>query len=238
MSLEINYDETLETRRDGIFGFCRIFFHDYELDLLKSRYEKNYSQGKNYSFHVIKSEPGKMMADNLSCMHQIIPLLYVKNRKIDLTYFAFWAHPGYVNYLGHIVINYKPSGFATADLFALGGLKNDGAGKIDVRVEDRVEDALIFLSKNYPELKNIPLTKSFLDDISKIKPSTKPEAYSPKKDLPPVAVSEVAPPATAAINSSAQNSNPYYMPKDESLTANYYNPYENQEKAVEKTGEK
>jgi hypothetical protein len=66
MSLEINYDDKLETRRDGIFGFCRIFFHDYELDLLKSRYEKNYSQGKNYSFHVMKSEPGRMMADSLS----------------------------------------------------------------------------------------------------------------------------------------------------------------------------
>jgi hypothetical protein len=170
-------------------------------------------------------------------MHQIVPLLYTKNRKIDLTYFAFWAHPGYVNYLGHVVINYKSSGLTTADLFGLGGLGNDSAGKIEVRVEDRTEDALIFLSKNYPELKNIPLTKSFLDDISKIKPDTKPEAYSAKKDLTPIKANETTQVTTAAINPETQSSNPYYVPQDQSVAAGYYNPYENQKKPNEESAE-
>jgi len=230
VSVEIIYDGEPEPSSGGIGGFCRLLFHDhYEVNLLKFRHEKN------SAFYVIKSEPGKMLVDSLVCKHPAIPLIPSKNRKIDLTHFAFWAAPGYVNYLGHIVINYKPSEFNFLDLFGLGGLKADGEGKFDVRIEDRVDDAVNFLSKNYPELKNISLTKSFIEDISSLKPNTKPEAYSPTKNsAPPPKVSE---PISTTTN-SPESSNPYYTPQQNSPAVTYFNPYENQEKAGEKVEQK
>lgn len=224
MSLEIIYDGESEKRSSGIGGFCRIFFHDYDVDLLKFRHEEN------SSFYIIKGETGKMMADHLSCMHHVVPFLHMKNRKFDLTYLAFWAHPGYINYLGHVTINYKPSGFEVLDLFALGGLKYDNDGKLDFRVEDRADDAVKFLSKNYPELKNIPLTKSFLDDVSKIKPDNKPEAYSLTKNLAPPKINDstsqpVSAPDTPTT-SATESSNPYYTPSQDSQGITYRNPYE------------
>lgn len=219
MSLEIIYDGEPEKRDHGIAGFCQMLFHDSEINLVKFRHEKD------SSFYMLKSEPGEIVADRLNCMHHIIPLLYLKHRRIDLTYWAYWAHPGHINYLGHVTINYKPAEFGPRDLIALGGLKYDRVGKVDVRVEDRAEEAVSFLAKNYPELKNMPLAKSFLEDISKIKPNSAPEIYSPS----PTPVSATTTTTPNPATPSPQNANPYYTPYQAPQGTTYYNPYEHQE---------
>lgn len=218
-SLEIIYDGKIEKKHSGLSGFCQFRFHDEEIEPIKFRREDD------SKFYLLKSHSGKTMADSLNCAHYIIPLFYLKHRRVDMTYWAFWAHQGYVNYLGHIVINYKPSDFGARDLFALGGLKYDNSGKITVRVEDRVEEASSFIRRNYPELKNIPLTKSFLDDVSNIKSNTKPEAYDPNAVQAIPTASNILPKATETQTTISNN--PYYTPYQPTSDSSYYNPYEN-----------
>ncbi len=222
-SLEIIYDGKVEKKHSGLSGFCQLRFHDDEIEPIKFRREGD------SKFYILKSQSGKTMADSLNCAHYVIPLFYLKHRRVDLTYWAFWAHPGYVNYLGHIVINYKPSDFGTRDLFALGGLKYDTGGKLDVRVEDRVEEASAFLRRNYPELKNIPLAKSFFDDVLNIKPDKKPEAYDPNA-APTIPASNNQPKTTdTQTKIQPASTNPYYTPYQPTSSSSYYNPYEHKD---------
>lgn len=219
VSLEIIYDGKHETRNHSPSGFCQVRFHDDEFNAVKFRNEEH------SPFYFLKTEPGRIILEEMKCMHHVIPLFYLKNRKIDLSEWGFVAHKGFVNYIGHVVITYRPKGFHGLDLFALGGIKTDRSGKFEVRVEDRIDDAVIFLNRNYPELKNVPVTKSLLTDISQIKYNVKPEAYKigAPKPAPAPAPTEVKKEETV----STYEANPYYTPLPPQATP-YENPYQTQ----------
>lgn len=209
-SLEVIYDGKPETRNSGITGFCQVRFQNEEFERVKFRSEKK------SKFHFLKNEPGKMTLENMHCMHHVVPLLYLKNRHVDLSMWVFRAHSGFINYAGHITINYRSSGFKAVDLFGLGGVKRDEEGKVDVRVEDRIDDAVSFINQNYPELKNIPFNKSLLKDIVDLKHDEKPENYTIKPQAPTEAP-------------RAHDPNIYFDPyRSPQAMAPYYNPYENQ----------
>jgi hypothetical protein len=214
ISVKIIFDGKLEAKDRGINGFCRLSFHDDNVDPVKFRRE----EGRDSTIYLIKSDPGKIMADSLHCVD------HLKNRHFDMTEWAFWAHPKHINYLGHITITYTSSDFGIGDIFALGGLMNDSSGKVDVRVEDRSDEVADFLEKNYPELKNVPIAKSFLDDITKIVPGAKPVIYQPGA---PIATAAPTSTQTTNQNSAKEISNPYYMaPNQQNFL--YYDPYKNQ----------
>ncbi len=174
-SIEIIYDGKPEKSDSGFTGNCRLKFHDLEFNNVRYRHEKN------SKFFFSKSESPKIYLDTMSCSHNIVPLFYLKNRKIDVSRYGFVTHQNYINYIGHIVINYKPRNFGLADLFGLGGVFFDETGKYTVRIEDRIDDAIKFIKKEYPELASKPITKSLIMDITDIKPNQKPEPYSPPK---------------------------------------------------------
>lgn len=219
ISVKIIYEGKPENRDHGIMGFCQLRFHDDNIEPIKFRHEEG------TSYYVLKSESGKIMADQLSCLHHIIPIFYLKHRRFDLTNWAFWAHRNYINYLGHITITYKPSGFGLHDVFGLGGTKYDDNGKLEIRSEDRIDDAISFINSNYPEFKGIPFTKSFLDDIAKINPATKPETYVPGAVKAVEVTKPVETVAPAATKPEPTKPNPYYTPY-QSETTPYINPYQ------------
>jgi hypothetical protein len=215
LSLEVIYDGEVEKRNSGFAGFCQVSFHDGNFDNVKFRNEKN------SSIYFLKNEPGRTILYNMKCLRHIVPILYLKNRKVDLSSWGFWAHQGFINYLGHITITYRSSGFGPKDLFALGGISDDGSGKVDVRIEDNIDDAIVFLNHHYPELKNVPITKSLLIDIADIKPETIPEAYKAGMTSPAV----IPQPISAAKQVSKPYSiNSYYPPFQQSEPS-YHNPY-------------
>ena len=214
-SLEVIYDGEIEKRNSGLAGFCQVSFHDDNFDNVKFRREKN------SSIYFLKNKPGRTILYNMRCLRHIVPILYLKNRKVDLSSWGFWAHQGFINYLGHITITYRSSGFGPKDLFALGGITDDGFGKVDVRIEDNIDDAIVFLNHHYPDLRNVPITKSLLIDIADIKPEARPEAYK----------AGVTSPVTIPQPTSAEKQvlkpysiNSYYEPFQQSEPS-YHNPY-------------
>ena len=215
LSLEVIYDGEVEKRNSGFAGFCQVSFHDGNFDNVKFRNEKN------SSIYFLKNEPGRTILYNMKCLRHIVPILYLKNRKVDLSSWGFWAHQGFINYLGHITITYRSSGFGPKDLFALGGISDDKFGKVDVRIEDNIDDAIVFLNHHYPELRNVPITKSLLMDISDIKADVKPEAYRAGVERR-VAMPQPIPAAQQISN--PYNTNPYYAPFQQS-EPHYLNPY-------------
>ncbi len=226
-SLEIIYDGKPEVRNHGIAGFCQVRFHNGEFDSVKFRSEEN------SKFYFLKDEPGKITLNNLRCMHHVVPLLYLKNRNVDLTNWAFMAHEGFINYVGHITISYRPVGFGPADVFGLGSIQYDEKGKIDVRVEDKIDDTISFLRQNYPELGNIPITKSLLEDIADLKQNKKPEIYNASASFQKSPEPLVVQPTQLQPPPPLQNTNPYirhdYDPyQHPGSMMPYYNPYQNQ----------
>lgn len=175
VSIEIIYDGKQEKRDSGFVGHCQLRFHDLEFNSVRYRREKN------SKFFFLKSDSPKIYLDTLNCMHNIVPLFYLKNRKIDVSRYAFVTHEDYINYAGHIVINYKPRPFSLIDLFGLGGASFDEKGKFTVRIEDRIDDAIRFIEKEYPELASKPINKALIQDIADIKPNQKPNPYTPPK---------------------------------------------------------
>ncbi len=217
LSLEVIYDGELEKRNSGFAGFCQVRFRDGNFDNVKFRNEKN------STIYFLKNEPGRTILYDMKCLHHIVPLFYLKSRKVNLSTWGFWAHEGFVNYLGHVTITYRSKGFGPRDLFALGGVTDDEIGKVDVRIEDNIDDAIAFLNHHYPELKNVPITKSLIKDIADIKPDEKPETYKPwvKKILAPQ-----SPPA-AEQDSGPYPINPYYTPQQKTEELPYLDPHKN-----------
>lgn len=199
---------------EPIDGKCYIRFRDEDAEPLKVRHEKN------SSIYIIKSERGRIIAESVRCSHYEL-------RNFDISEWIYFAHPGFINYAGHVTIDYRASEFTARDVFGLGGLQNDSKGKVEIRVEDRIEDIVDFIDQHYPELKNRPITKSFFDDVLKINPANKPEAYNPSP--PKTAEAPKATSQPAIENSANQSSNPYYTPYQQTNTAPYLNPYNNVE---------
>ncbi|MBU6140597.1 MAG: hypothetical protein KGP29_03445 [Proteobacteria bacterium] len=223
-SLEVIYDGKPETRHRGIAGFCQVRFHNNEFEDVKFRSEKN------SKFYFLKEAPGKITLNKMNCMHHVVPLLYLKNRSVDLSNWAFMAHPGFINYAGHITVSYRPAGFGARDLFGLGGLRYDLQGRVDVRIEDKIDDAISFMRLNYPELANIPVTKSLLEDIADLKHNKKAEIYNAsaqiKQSSPTITPTIQPAPLPQNFNPYLNNSyDPYQHPQS---VMPYYNPYQNQ----------
>lgn len=224
VAVKILYNGKVETKNHGMLGFCQLRFKDENDDSVKFRNDEH------YEFYMLKSASGRVMLESMRCMHHIIPLIYLKYREVDFTDFAFQARGGFINYVGHITINYRPKGFRLIDLLGLGGLKADETGKIEVKVEDRIDGVITFLNLYYPELRALPLTKSILTDPTNLKPNIKPEAYQPAPVFSPPMNNNIAPMPAPIPNAPAQAPNyaPYYSQYPGLSLTPYYDPYKNQ----------
>lgn len=189
ISLKIIYDGK-EERGEA----CKVSLRDAEFSNVKFRHEKN------SEFFLVESEPGKITLNRMRCG------LILKINSVNLNDWGFFAHPDFVNYLGHVTIIYRP-----------GSNEN-----LEIKITDKIDEAAQFLGKNHPELKNIPLGKSLLVDVAKVKPGDKPQPYSATTTTP--ALPPAAPPAAPAATTT-EAPNPYYTPPTPSATAPYRNPY-------------
>ncbi|MBM3579705.1 MAG: hypothetical protein FJX34_02905 [Alphaproteobacteria bacterium] len=171
---------------------CKISLRDTEFNNVKFRHEKN------SEFFLVESKPGKITLNYMRCG------LILKINSVNLNDWGFFAHPDFVNYLGHVTIIYQP----------------DSNENLEIKITDKIDEASHFLSKNHPELKNIPLGKSLLVDVAKVKPSDKPKPYSATTPTPP------SPPANP-VATTTETPNPYYTPPTPSATVPYRNPYKN-----------
>jgi len=207
VGVRIINDGKLQTSNTGPFSFCQVRFVDEQFEDIKFR------NGGSIRFYILKSNPGKVTLDTMTCMDHKIPLIYLKHRHVrfaDYEDMIFKAQSGVINYAGDIEIDYTPWGFRMIDLLALGGNKFDTKGTIKIKVEDRMEEARAYLLEYYPELlQKYQLVKSAIGDLTKKPASSTPAAPA-------------APAAAPAASNSAPTVAP--TPTNSPPTQNYYSP--------------
>lgn len=219
ISLKIIYDGKQEDESQGSSKLCKVGFRDGDFNEIETYHEKD------TNFYLIKHEPGKITLTTLKCLENVIPIFYVKSRKVNLYDWGFWSHPNYLNYIGNVTIKYRPKGFRPIDLFALGGVWFDSTGLLEVKVEDKIDDVVKFIKHSYPELKTIPIARNLLTDPGRIQPEKKVEPYLLKSSQKKVKNRSLTTPPIDKQSPFNYRPSIYYRPPPYSAKVPYSNPY-------------
>ena len=156
VSISVIYDGEEEKRDNGFLGFCSVRFRDDSGNKVKFLKDNN--------FFILESEADRIWLYNMRCAHQKIPIILSKIRIVNFEDFGFIANDNVINYVGHIKINYKPSGFKLSDFFGISALVTDDSARVNIEVEDKFNEAKNYINNKFPELRNKTLVKSLLTD--------------------------------------------------------------------------
>lgn len=174
VSIDVVYDGKEEKNDNGFLGFCSVRFKDDSGNKVKFLKDNN--------FFILESEPDRIWLHNMRCAHQKIPIILSRIRIVNFEDFGFIANGNVINYVGHVKINYKPSGFKLSDFFGISVFAKDDSNRVNIEVEDRFYDAKNYINSKFPELRNKTFVKSLLTDPINFKYSLDDKDYNSEEN--------------------------------------------------------